>query len=254
MPDTDAAGAAPADWYPDPTGRFDLRYFNGSEWTADVADAGRRLVDPDPSIEPPRSEITGRRRGRLGGVSMAAGIVAVAVGWMPFVVAVGAIAAIVAIACGLVARRRATGGSSDPRAGVGLVTGMIGLVACVPGAILTVTVVDALDRYQHPAAHRAEITDCSVAGGLATAGVSVTSDERVDGSADFVVEVRFVRRGTDNVLRSARVEVDDVPAGESRTATITRRVAASGGSGAPAIECLVGDVNGPYPFGIDIGW
>ena len=31
--------------------------------------------------------------------------------------------------------------------------GMIGLVACVPGAILTVTVVDALDRYQHPAAH-----------------------------------------------------------------------------------------------------
>jgi hypothetical protein len=34
------------DWYTDPTGRHDLRYFNGTSWTGDVSDSGRRSVDP----------------------------------------------------------------------------------------------------------------------------------------------------------------------------------------------------------------
>ena len=33
-------------WYPDPTGRFDLRFHNGCDWTADVARDGERFVDP----------------------------------------------------------------------------------------------------------------------------------------------------------------------------------------------------------------
>ena len=33
-------------WYPDPTGRFSLRYFSGQEWTAHITDhAGNRAVD-----------------------------------------------------------------------------------------------------------------------------------------------------------------------------------------------------------------
>jgi hypothetical protein len=35
-----------AAWYPDPTGRHELRYWNGSVWSSMVADAGSVAVDP----------------------------------------------------------------------------------------------------------------------------------------------------------------------------------------------------------------
>lgn len=46
---TPAAAAAPAippDWYADPSGRFELRYWNGSAWTEHVARAGQQYTDP----------------------------------------------------------------------------------------------------------------------------------------------------------------------------------------------------------------
>jgi len=36
----------PAQWYPDPSGRHQLRYWNGSSWTGDVADQGVTSMDP----------------------------------------------------------------------------------------------------------------------------------------------------------------------------------------------------------------
>ncbi len=41
-----AAPAVPADWYADPAGRFDLRYWDGSTWTEHVSRAGQRFTDP----------------------------------------------------------------------------------------------------------------------------------------------------------------------------------------------------------------
>ena len=38
--------AAPADWYPDPNGVHQHRYWDGSEWTSTVADEGRTAQDP----------------------------------------------------------------------------------------------------------------------------------------------------------------------------------------------------------------
>jgi Protein of unknown function (DUF2510) len=35
-----------AGWFPDPYGRFQQRYFNGSQWTEHVVDNGRQAVDP----------------------------------------------------------------------------------------------------------------------------------------------------------------------------------------------------------------
>ena len=40
------APAVPADWYKDPSGRFELRYWNGTKWTEHVARAGKQFVDP----------------------------------------------------------------------------------------------------------------------------------------------------------------------------------------------------------------
>lgn len=45
---------AEAGWWPDPTGRFDRRYFSGRFWTQHVTrDADRQqLVDPQPVLTP----------------------------------------------------------------------------------------------------------------------------------------------------------------------------------------------------------
>lgn len=36
----------PANWYKDPSGRFELRYWNGTAWTEHVATGGKQSVDP----------------------------------------------------------------------------------------------------------------------------------------------------------------------------------------------------------------
>lgn len=41
-----ALPATPADWYRDPTGRFQLRWFDGERWTAHVVADGERRTDP----------------------------------------------------------------------------------------------------------------------------------------------------------------------------------------------------------------
>ncbi|MBW6469131.1 MAG: DUF2510 domain-containing protein [Anaerosomatales bacterium] len=38
--------APPAGWFADPTGRHELRYWNGLSWTASVSDAGTQSDDP----------------------------------------------------------------------------------------------------------------------------------------------------------------------------------------------------------------
>jgi outer membrane biosynthesis protein TonB len=41
-----AAPAVPAGWYADPSGRFELRYWDGSAWTEHVARGGQQFTDP----------------------------------------------------------------------------------------------------------------------------------------------------------------------------------------------------------------
>ena len=41
-----AADAAPAGWYADPAGRFELRYWDGTQWTEHVSRAGQQYTDP----------------------------------------------------------------------------------------------------------------------------------------------------------------------------------------------------------------
>jgi hypothetical protein len=42
---TAATPSVPADWYKDPSGRFELRYWNGSAWTEHVATGGTQSTD-----------------------------------------------------------------------------------------------------------------------------------------------------------------------------------------------------------------
>jgi uncharacterized protein YxjI len=43
----------PADWYPDPSGRHEHRYWDGSRWTEHVASHGRQTTDFDATSMPP---------------------------------------------------------------------------------------------------------------------------------------------------------------------------------------------------------
>jgi hypothetical protein len=36
----------PAGWYPDPSGRFEMRYWDGSAWTEHVSRQGQQFTDP----------------------------------------------------------------------------------------------------------------------------------------------------------------------------------------------------------------
>ena len=40
------SAGAPAAWYADPSGRFELRYWDGKEWTEHVARGGQQFTDP----------------------------------------------------------------------------------------------------------------------------------------------------------------------------------------------------------------
>jgi hypothetical protein len=40
------SAAQPAAWHPDPAGRHELRYWNGTAWTDDVSDGGVTTKDP----------------------------------------------------------------------------------------------------------------------------------------------------------------------------------------------------------------
>ena len=42
----DAASGVPAGWYADPSGRFELRYWDGNAWTEHVSRAGQQYTDP----------------------------------------------------------------------------------------------------------------------------------------------------------------------------------------------------------------
>ncbi len=45
-PAATAEPAVPAGWYADPSGRFELRYWDGAAWTEHVSRAGQQFTDP----------------------------------------------------------------------------------------------------------------------------------------------------------------------------------------------------------------
>ena len=40
--------SAPANWYRDPTGRYNIRYWDGQQWTDQANSGGSNAVDPVP--------------------------------------------------------------------------------------------------------------------------------------------------------------------------------------------------------------
>jgi len=238
---TDGTGAA-AGWYADPTGRYEHRYYNGRTWTADVSSGGQRFVD-QLGIEPTVGAGNDSTSNGMGTAAMVLGIIAISTSWMPFVVVLGVIAALLALAFGWIGLRRAKkSGAGRSFAIVGLATGACALAAATVGVLLTMMVLNAYDDYLHPQPSDVAVTACELQGSRATmTGVLTNTGER---TADYSVLVGFVRPGTDNAHRSERVSIDDVEPGAEATFTAQSQIDLE------AIDCVILDVNGPLPFGI----
>jgi hypothetical protein len=242
-------GGARPGWYADPLGRFELRYYNGAAWTADVSAGGERFVDPlgidveQHAGQPARSGAAGNAGTSLATASMVLGIVAVATAWIPFVVVIGAVAAVLALTFGTLAiRRSGPSGAGRSRAVIGVITGGSGLLAAALGAVLTFVVLDVYDSYLNPPPHEAVITSCEVVGSRAIATGRL--ENLGDGTSDFTLLVGFVRPGTDNPHRTTRVTLDDVEPGTSAPFDAERQVELDD------IDCIVIEVTGPLPFGL----
>lgn len=243
-------------WYADPLRRFELRYYNGAAWTADVANGGHRFVDPhgvdvDPAPRPRPAGTTAPAAPDMDGAngpataSMVLGIIAVSIAWLPFIVVLGIISAALALVFAAIGiRRSAPSGVGRSRSIVGLVTGSCALVAAALGVVLSIVVLDVYDEYVNPPANEVAITSCELVGSRAIAtGVLEHSGS---GDSDFSVLIGFVRPGTDNPDRTARVTLDAVTPGRPAEFEAERQVDLD------EIECIVIEVTGPLPFGLDL--
>lgn len=243
---TDHHPSAVAGWYPDPLQRYEFRYYNGQRWTTDVAVDGHRYVDPVDAAPggPVRPSSTGPSRVRAI-VSFVLAIGALSVAWMPFVFALGALAAIAAIVLAIVVLRRARAGRAAGRgfavAAITIAVAALGL--CSVGVILTgITVREFLD-YTDPGPVDVELTACEPDGSRLHVAGTITDQD--DEAHDYwiTIDVREGARSVDLV----RVEVRDVAPGEQRE--WSQRVFVDAGD-LERVTCAVFDVSGPYPFGL----
>ena len=223
-------------WHPDPTARYELRYFNGEAWTADVSASGRRFVDP---LGPPRRPRDGRAT-----AAMVLGIVGVFTTWMPFVFVVGAVCAVLGIIFGAIVLRQ----RGDPRgfALTGVITGVAGLVLVILGVVTTRAITDAVNDFVDEPPATVVLDRCVAGDG--TAVIEGTIENLGDRSSDYRIVVRV--RPESSFGERVVIEAEDV---RPDTPTPFRAVAdldlVTSQSDA---TCEVVDVTGPPPFGLDL--
>ena len=238
----------PAAWYPDPFGRYEHRFHNGAAWTADVSTNGVRYVDPlgaGPSTGPPDPHRPPKRDG-LATASMVLGIVSLCTSWVPVLFVAGAICALLALVFGAVALRRHKA-ENRGFALAGLLSGGCGVLMVGVGVWTTSLVVDEVEDFTNPPPADVEITRCAVEDSrLVVAG---TIENRGTRTSDYRIILDV--SGIDRRDRRVVLSVDDVAPGE-----IARFDTPVGGLGlltdADTPSCVLDDVTGPLPFGIDI--
>jgi hypothetical protein len=224
-------------------GRFEYRYFNGVQWTSDVSVNGQRYIDSP--IQQTMPQMQGPRRPRGKAIaSFVIAISAVAIGWVPFVFALAAGAAITAIVFGFLGLKTARqhDGYGRSFAVAGLVLSPVALAVCVGGFFFTKAVLRELREYVDPGPHELIVDQpCTPDDGRVTFTGTIRNLD--DHTHDYRIVVDFI--GIDERVASDTVAVSDVGAGQ--TAPWSSSVEFDESS----VECKVTDVFGPPPFDLE---
>jgi hypothetical protein len=166
---------------------------------------------------------------------MVAGVVALAISWIPFVFVIGVCCALVAIVVGVQGRRDP---SMRGASTAGIATGCAALVLAAGGAWLSVVVFRSAASFENPGRHDTVLDECAQVGDGTRATGSVTNLE--DDTRSYVITVEF------EPGRSSQIEVDDVAANETGDFVIDEDDVFND------LDCSITKVNGPYPFGVVI--
>jgi hypothetical protein len=198
---------------------------------------------PRPSSIPSGQADTGSGNG-IAVAAMVCGIVAVVLGWIPVLFAIGAVLALLAIIFGIVGLRRArTSGRRRGFAITGLITGAIGVGVAVVGLVLTIVLFRAIDRYENPPAASASIDSCVVEGGRATAEGELRNDGTR--SSRFTIKVEFSGAPSGPSIER-RVDVRSTAPGRTTRFVVDQRLDAD------EVTCDITAVKGPLPLGLEI--
>lgn len=251
--------ASPPGWHPDPTGRYEFRYFNGHRWTSDVSVNGERFVD---SITPTTTTIatdafgsqpahhpgwgptppSARPPGRGFAIaSFAVGLGSFVFGWIPFAFAIGIGGAVAAIVFGIIALRRSTGRTF---AIAGIVLSVAAFGASVVGFHLTRLVLREFDQFIEAGPHEVSIDRCDTAeDGLVTLDGTITNLD--DETRSYTITIRYTV-GNDT-LDTDLTRVSNVAPGQSAEFQGTTFADDS----ADTVRCEIDAVTGPLPFAVD---
>ena len=240
--------SAPAGWHPDPTGRFEFRYFNGQRWTSDVSVHGQRFLDQvgPAAYQPGWGPAAPTPRGPSRGFSLASFWVALAsflLGWVPFVFAIAAAGALTALVFGIVGlgRVRRNEGAGRGYAVTGIVLAVAAIGMSVLGFFFTREVMRELDAFFDAGPHSVQIDSCVLTDGLVRLDGSITNEDDVTHS--YTIDVAY--RSDGDELDRDQATVNAVSPGETAEFHTTAFLEA------PSVECTIEGVNGPSPFAVD---
>jgi hypothetical protein len=233
----------PSGWFPDPHGRHEYRWFNGHAWTADVADEGRRMVDPHGAAPLRRGD-----RPRTGnGIAVAAitcGLIALIFAWMPLFVVIGIVLGVLAVVFGIRGRRRAReGGPGEGMALTGIVSGSVALALSVVGIVFTVSFIREFVDFMEPGPFDAHIVSCTVGPGAVDVEASLTN--RSEEQRGYTVYgVVSQPDGIPDLVAT----LSDVAPGGTEQVTM-HHTARSADPGRCEVRLVV---QGPTPYGLDV--
>lgn len=240
---TDPQSALPSGWFPDPHGRHEYRYFNGHAWTADVADEGRRLVDPYGAAPLRRSDGSSAGNG-IAVAAITCGLVALVFAWMPLFVVIGFVLGVLGVVFGIRGRKRArTVGSGHGLALTGLISGSTALALSVVGVVFTVSFIREFVDFMEPGPYEAHVVSCTIGPGAVDVEATVTN--RSDEQRDYTVYgVISHPHGIPDLVTT----LTSVAPGATEQVAMHRTVHSSDPDGCEVR--LV--VHGPTPYGLDM--
>jgi len=233
----------PSGWFPDPHGRHDYRWFNGTAWTADVSDDGRRLVDPYGAAPIGRGPQVGSGNG-FATAGIVCGLVALLFAWMPVFVVIGIVLGTLGLVFGVRGRRRARQvGTGAGTALTGVISGAAALALSIVGTVFTVSLVREVQDFMTPGPVEAEVLSCQVGPGAIDVEGSLTNRSTTQRSYTVYGVVRDPRGIPDLVAN-----VTDVDPGATESFTLHH----SSASDTPGVCDVRLVVHGPTPYGIEM--